>query len=283
MYRQVWKILLIALFSVCPVFAQQPNQLDDVRINIAPGLVESGALQNSGLNFLIVRDRVKSNVLISSNDPSICPPCQLGRFIFGLMQKPKFNPNRKYHYLGSGMIADNDYVITVLHVVHSKDVRVNNLPAEIIATDPDHDLALLHVKGLEAPNAPPFNFSNCKRSEWVFAISNPGQEIIDEHSPKHQKKTKIFLNTLSIGRMLNEFYDIPIEKNTMKDTWLWESDLYADHGSSGGAVWAADGNLAGLIDAVSKDVGHKAYVIPSEYVFAFFQQNTKKIKTSKTN
>ena len=82
--------------------------------------------------------------------------------------------------LGSGfVISDDGYVLTNAHVVEEADeilVRLNDrreLPAELIGSDPQTDVALLKVDADELPTLELGDSDDLKVGEWVAAIGSP--------------------------------------------------------------------------------------------------------------
>ena len=91
------------------------------------------------------------------------------------------NRPRRSNALGSGFVISEDgYVVTNNHVIDGADeisiefFSGEELPAEVVGTDPNTDIALLKVK----TNAPlPFvsfgDSDNARVGDWVMAMGNP--------------------------------------------------------------------------------------------------------------
>jgi len=82
--------------------------------------------------------------------------------------------------LGSGfVISDDGYVLTNAHVVDEADeilVRLNDrreLPAELVGSDSQTDVALLKVDANELPTLELGDSDDLKVGEWVAAIGSP--------------------------------------------------------------------------------------------------------------
>ncbi|RUR31616.1 DegQ family serine endoprotease [Vreelandella nanhaiensis] len=82
--------------------------------------------------------------------------------------------------LGSGfVISDDGYIMTNAHVVQDADeilVRLNDrreLPAELIGSDAQTDVALLKIDATDLPVLNLGNSDNLKVGEWVAAIGSP--------------------------------------------------------------------------------------------------------------
>jgi serine protease Do len=88
---------------------------------------------------------------------------------------------RRVSSLGSGFIIDPaGYIVTNNHVIDGADeIEVNlsdgsNLPAKLIGTDTDMDLALLKIESKTPfPSVPWANSDTAQVGEWVVAIGNP--------------------------------------------------------------------------------------------------------------
>jgi len=140
--------------------------------------------------------------------------------------------------LGSGVIVSTDgYILTNHHVVEAADeIQVSlpdgrNLPAELVGTDPDTDLAVLRVRqtGLNAITfAKP---DSVRVGDVVLAIGNPfgvGQTV-----------------TMGIVSGLNRSH---LGINTFEN--FIQTDAAINPGNSGGALVDASGNLVGINTAI---------------------------------
>ena len=140
--------------------------------------------------------------------------------------------------LGSGVIVSTDgYILTNHHVVDAADeIQVSlpdgrNLPAELVGTDPDTDLAVLRVRqtGLNAITfAKP---DSVRVGDVVLAIGNPfgvGQTV-----------------TMGIVSGLNRSH---LGINTFEN--FIQTDAAINPGNSGGALVDASGNLVGINTAI---------------------------------
>jgi serine protease DegQ len=145
--------------------------------------------------------------------------------------------------LGSGVIVSSDgYILTNNHVVEAADeIQVTlpdgrNLPATLVGTDPDTDLAVLHVKqtGL---NAITFAKSDSVQvGDVVLAIGNPfgvGQTV-----------------TMGIVSGLNRSH---LGINTFEN--FIQTDAAINPGNSGGALVDTAGNLVGINTAIFSQSG----------------------------
>ncbi len=88
---------------------------------------------------------------------------------------------RRSSALGSGFVISEDgYIVTNNHVIESADEITieffsgEELPAEVVGTDPNTDIALLKVESDEPLPFVPFGDSDTARvGDWVMAMGNP--------------------------------------------------------------------------------------------------------------
>ncbi len=92
--------------------------------------------------------------------------------------------------LGSGFIVTDDgLVITNEHVIRNASKIKVTLPdsrefdAEIIASDPDYDLAVLKINGRDLPYAELGDSDSLIIGEWVIAIGNPFGYLLEDAHP----------------------------------------------------------------------------------------------------
>ncbi|WP_297767680.1 DegQ family serine endoprotease [uncultured Roseovarius sp.] len=152
------------------------------------------------------------------------------------------NRPRRSSALGSGFVISEDgFVVTNNHVIESADEIVieffsgDELPAEVIGTDPKTDIALLKVKADKPLPFVSFGDSDTARvGDWVLAMGNPlGQGF-----------------SLSAGivsarnRALSGTYDDYIQ-----------TDAAINRGNSGGPLFNLDGQVVGVNTAILSPTG----------------------------
>jgi serine protease DegQ len=157
------------------------------------------------------------------------------RYFFGEQGDPAV---QRREGLGSGVIvSDKGYVLTNHHVVESVDqievalADARKVPARVVGTDPDTDLAVLKI---DLPRLPAITFGNSDQvqvGDVVLAIGNPfgvGQTV-----------------TLGIVSALGR---------TQLGITTFESFIQTDAtiqpGNSGGALVDTSGNLVGINTAI---------------------------------
>ena len=157
------------------------------------------------------------------------------RYFFGEQGDPEV---QRREGLGSGVIVSDDgYILTNHHVVESVDqievalADARKVPARVVGTDPDTDLAVLKI---DLPRLPTISFGNAEHvrvGDVVLAIGNPfgvGQTV-----------------TLGIVSALGR---------TQLGITTFESFIQPDAtiqpGNSGGALVDTSGNLIGINTAI---------------------------------
>lgn len=146
--------------------------------------------------------------------------------------------------LGSGVIVSADGLILTNHHVISSADRIEvaladgrKLPATVVGTDPDTDLAVLKVNDKSLPAITFANSDQIKVGDVVLAIGNPfgvGQTV-----------TQGIISALGRNHLgINTFEN------------FIQTDASINPGNSGGALIDADGNLIGINSAIySKNGG----------------------------
>jgi Do/DeqQ family serine protease len=174
----------------------------------------------------------------------------LFRHFFG--EGPEAGPQRR-EGLGSGVIvSEQGYVLTNHHVIESVDqIEValpdsRKVPARVVGTDPETDLAVLKI---EAPKLPAITFAKAEQirvGDFVLAIGNPfgiGQTV-----------------TLGIVSGLGRSHlGITTFENFI------QTDAAINPGNSGGALVDASGHLIGINTAIYSQTGGSmgiGYAIP---------------------
>jgi len=144
---------------------------------------------------------------------------------------------RRSQSLGSGFVISEDgYIVTNNHVIAEADEILieffsgEELPAEVVGTDPNTDLALLKVEADEPLPFVPWGESDEMRvGDWVMAMGNPlGQGF------------SVSAGIVSArGRALSGTYDDFIQ-----------TDAAINRGNSGGPLFNMDGEVIGVNTAI---------------------------------
>ena len=163
---------------------------------------------------------------------------------------------------GSGVIVEDGFVVTNLHVVgaepgetqtgievcKAEGRRINEwdrYKAEVVDGDPIRDFCLLHVPGLGGKVATIRPYHDLRVGEEVYAIGNPQEQTL----------------TLSGG--------VISQKRDEGERREIQTNAAISHGSSGGGLFDKEGNLIGITTE-----GHRAseninYAIAADLVFGF--------------
>ena len=154
---------------------------------------------------------------------------------------------RQAQSLGSGVIVSADgYVVTNNHVVDSGGSRPQvsviladkrELPATIVGTDPQTDLAVLKIEGRDLPTIPWGDSSKLKVAEWVLAIGNP---------------FGVFSQTVTLG--IVSATGRSVEGLSAYEDFI-QTDAAINRGNSGGALINARGELVGINSAIYSETG----------------------------
>ncbi len=152
-------------------------------------------------------------------------------------QGPNNNRPRRSSALGSGFVISEDgYIVTNNHVIEGADeITIEffegfELPAEIVGTDPNTDIALLKVEADAPLKYVPFGNSDTARvGDWVMAMGNPlGQGF------------SVSAGIVSArNRALSGTYDDYIQ-----------TDAAINRGNSGGPLFNMDGEVIGVNTAI---------------------------------
>ena len=151
----------------------------------------------------------------------------------------------KGHSLGSGVIINPDegYIVTNNHVIEDADeIKVvmldkRELDAEIVATDPPSDLAVLKIKTDELSTVKLGDSDKLSVGEWVVAIGSP--------FGLHLNHTVTAGIVSAVGR------SSIMSKNNFED--FIQHDAAINPGNSGGALFNLDGELIGINTAIATD------------------------------
>ena len=140
--------------------------------------------------------------------------------------------------LGSGVIVGADgFLLTNHHVIEAADeIEValtdgRKLSAKLVGTDPETDLAVLHVRSDKLPAVTFGSVDNVRVGDVVLAVGNPfgvGQTV-----------------TLGIVSALGRSH---LGINTFEN--FIQTDAAINPGNSGGALVDASGNLVGINSAI---------------------------------
>lgn len=146
---------------------------------------------------------------------------------------------------GSGVIVSSDgYILTNNHVIQQADtvnVRLMNnrvYPARVIGADPNTDIAVLKIEGVDLPSIQLGNSDDLRVGEWILAIGSP----LDENLA-HTVTMGIVSAKGRSGVGLLDYED------------FIQTDAAINPGNSGGALINLDGELVGINTAIASRSG----------------------------
>jgi S1-C subfamily serine protease len=150
---------------------------------------------------------------------------------------------------GSGVVVAEERVVTVAHLVAGAeavvvgDVRGRRRPARLLALDPERDLALLRVEGLDGPS-------------------------LADGDPEAGREGRVLRFTTSgfdpapfrlVRRVLARIPDVYESRTAARDALEIEAAI--DPGDSGAALVDDTGALVGILFASSRRVEGRAYAV----------------------
>jgi len=168
---------------------------------------------------------------------------------------------------GSGVIIRNDgYILTNYHVIEGADgitvtIGVEDLPAEVVASDPSSDLAVLKVDRTDLPAVEIGSSADLAVGQPVVAIGSPFG--LDQS-----------VTTGIISALGRTSFSESAQADLTAYTSLIQTDAAINPGNSGGALTDAEGRLIGIntliqtgsqYDNQSSGVG---FAIPIDYAIA---------------
>ena len=184
------------------------------------------------------------------------------QFYFG--DRPAARPRQRLESsLGSGVILDpRGYILTNNHVIDgADDIQLvlhdgRNIPAVVVGTDPDTDLAVLYAQAEDLPAISLGNSAQLQVGDVVLAIGNPfgvGQ-------------------TVTMGIVSATGRD-QLGINTFED--FIQTDAAINPGNSGGALINAHGDLVGINTVIYSESGGSqgiGFAIPVSLAQGIMQQ-----------
>ena len=170
------------------------------------------------------------------------------------------------HGVGAGVVwghsgSSGAYILTNFHVVaHGRQVRLalengSEIPARLVATDEEIDLALLKVDAIDLPTAVVADSRNLRVGQLVLAVGHPwGQR---------GAVTAGLISGLSKAQTRGRRGEVEIIR----------SDARLAPGNSGGPLVNASGAVVGINTMIVG--GDQGIAIPSHVAHAFVEQAMK--------
>lgn len=166
--------------------------------------------------------------------------------------------HRRVESVGSGIVVhESGYILTNAHVVsQATDVHITfadgkTLPAQAVAVDPEHDLAVLKV---DAPK--PIAHQRLGRSDDIMV----GETVIAVGNPLGLQHTVTRGIVSALGR------DIVFSDDVIYQD-LIQTDAPINPGNSGGPLLNINGELIGINTAIRGDAQNIGFAIPIDRVW----------------
>ena len=152
---------------------------------------------------------------------------------------------RKAQSLGSGVIINKDkgYIITNNHVIEGADeIKVvlfdkREIAADIVATDPLSDIAVIQIDSNNLEEANPGNSTNLQIGEWVIAIGSP---------------FGLHLNHTVTAGIVSATGRSDVVSRLNFENFI-QHDAAINPGNSGGGLFNLNGELIGINTAIATD------------------------------
>lgn len=167
------------------------------------------------------------------------------------------NQRRTYKYqvegLGSGFLISADgYILTNDHVAGNASKIIvtttsgKQYDAQLIATDPTTDVALLKIKGSNLPYVTLGNSDDLTVGEWAIAMGNPFGLFSINDKP-----------TVTVGVISNTEVNLGLQDQGHNYRGMIQTDAAISSGNSGGPLLNSNGEVIG-INAVIRSTAQSA-------------------------
>ena len=136
-----------------------------------------------------------------------------------------------------GIILTNDHVVAEVDSIWVKDSEGRQFVAELLGTDPLHDLAVIRVDDPSASfqTAPLGDSDDLKVGEWVVALGSPYGAVVRGPRP-----------TVTAGVVSAVDRDIRINETSAIYKGMIQTDATIHPGNSGGPLVNAAGQIIGI-------------------------------------
>jgi S1-C subfamily serine protease len=160
--------------------------------------------------------------------------------------------------VGSGFIySSNGLILTNNHVVEGADtltVTLNDgteVPATVVTTDPDHDLAIVKIDRTGLPTVTLGDSANLQVGQLLIAIGSPLGQFTDS----------VTSGILSATGRTIDVRD-PTSRQARHLTDLLQTDAAINPGNSGGPLLDASGHVIGINTAMASSATGIGFAIP---------------------
>jgi serine protease Do len=187
----------------------------------------------------------------------------IGRLFPDIFDSAPRTRSQKVQSVGSGVVIHPaGYVVTNAHVVaQASDVKVTfadgkSEPAEIVAVEPDHDLAVLKIVGTH-----PFAHARLGHNDEILI----GETVVAIGNPLGLQHTV----TAGIVSALNR--DLVVD-DSVAYKGLIQTDASINPGNSGGPLLNVNGELIGINTAIRGDAQNIGFAIPVDRLWEVFPE-----------
>jgi S1-C subfamily serine protease len=170
--------------------------------------------------------------------------------------------------VGSGFVFDSDGLILTNHHVVADDGAITvtfqdgtELTGTVIATDAEHDLAVVKVDATGLPTLPIGDSSALKVGQLVVAIGSPLGTFTETVTSGILSATG---RTIEVGSQFS--------RQTTQMTGLLQTDAAINEGNSGGPLLDTSGAVVGVNVAVASSAQGIGFAVPIENAAAIMAQ-----------
>ncbi|HEX6421083.1 MAG TPA: MarP family serine protease [Acidimicrobiales bacterium] len=168
---------------------------------------------------------------------------------------------------GSGFFVGDDLVVTNAHVVAGEEESVvelsdgSTLPADVVAFDPERDLAVLRTRG---GGRPPLPLADAAPGDTGGVFGRPGG------GPLEISPFRVADRITAVGR---DIYD---ERSTSRDVLVLAAELAP--GDSGSALVDPQGRVVGVAFAIAPDRPGVAYALAIDELEAVLAGDLSRVR-----
>jgi S1-C subfamily serine protease len=183
---------------------------------------------------------------------------------FGPFSMPSTGVGSGFVFDADGLILTNDHVIegaTGRDAITVAFQDGTELPATVVATDPDHDLAVLKVEATGLPTIEIGDSDALKVGQLVIAIGSPLGTFTESVTSGILSATG---RTIEVGS--------PTSRRTSTMTDLLQTDAAINEGNSGGPLLDASGRVVGVNVAVAASAQGIGFAVPIDAAAAIIAE-----------
>ncbi len=187
---------------------------------------------------------------------------------------PKFKEGTEKTKIGGGsgfLVSPDGYILTCNHVVSDPEADYtvivdpkHKYQAQILATDPLVDVAILKIEGKNFPFLELGDSSKIELGETVLAIGNPLGEFEDTISAGIVS---------GLSRKITAYGGLPFKATSLRG--LIQTDAAINPGNSGGPLVNMEGKVIGINTAMVMGAQNIGFAIPINYAKKILEEVKK--------